>query len=181
MKLNEVKKLNEKDEGGGYSPAMGKRLADQQMEMAHKAIVKKELDKAEIKDLAKQFEESEAFGRTAGSSEFLLSRMHILIHGLAPHGETESRAETMFNIPKTMVEFANKKGIDTFENIEKAKVDLKGRPRKVKLEAAKKMMADFYKANKDKLSKNITKYREDIIKDIMAGGEPAKVFATYSK
>lgn len=163
-----------------FSTESGRSLNDTHFEMAFNAIKNKELDKAGIKDLAKEFGESDKFDRTADSAEFVLSRMHILIHGLAPHGETQNRAETMFTIPKTMIDFANRKGLDTFENIERAKIDLKGRPIKRKQPEATKMMADYYKANKDKLPKDIAKQRENLIKDIMSGLSPEEAFARYS-
>jgi len=82
----------------------------------------------------------------------------------------------MFSIPKKMIDFANRKGIDTFENIKKAKLDLKGRSVKRKEPEAKKMMSDYFQANKDKLPKDIGAKRDDIIKDIMAGLTPAEAF-----
>jgi hypothetical protein len=105
--------------------------------------------------------------------------MHILVHGLAPHGETESRAEKMFGIPETMIKFANKKGYDTFENIKKAKVDLAGRPVRRKEPVARQMMAEYYRANKDRLPKDIAQHRDAIIKDLMAGLSPEEAFGRY--
>lgn len=159
-----------------FSPESGKRLSDQQMQLAFNAVRRQELDKAEIADLARQFEENDVYGRTKESAEFLLTRMHILVHGLAPHGETERRAETMFRIPNTMIDYANRKGIDTVYNIEHAREELRNRPVRRKRPEAKKMMFDYYKANKADLPKNINQYREEIVDRLMQGISPESAF-----
>jgi hypothetical protein len=153
------------------------RITDAQMQMAYDAIVQKELDKTEIDDLAKQFGESDAFGRSYGSATFLLPRMHILVHGVAPHGETESRAEKMFGIPQRMIDFANRKGLDTLYNMEAAWEELRNRPVRVKREEAKQIMANYYRANKAALPKNIGQRREEIIDRLMNGATPEEAFS----
>lgn len=167
MKLSQIM---EQDDGSS-------RITDAQMQMAYNAIVPQELDTAEIADLAKQFGESDAFGRTAGSASFLLPRMHILVHGVAPHGETERRAETMFTIPQKMIDFANRMGLDTVYNIEAAREELRNRPVRVKRDDAVFMMSDYYKANKANLPKDIIKHREEIIDRLMAGATPEEAFS----
>ena len=155
----------------------GTRFTDEQLELVYGKIKDEEFDKDEISDLAQELEESDDFGRTKESAKFALTRMHILIHGIAPDGETERRAETMFTIPNTMNEFAARKGIDTFENIERAREELKHRPVRVKREDAKEMMLDYYHENKDWLPKDIAKDREDIIDSIMNGDDPDEAFS----
>lgn len=154
----------------------GKALSDAQLQQAYDAVIQRELDKAEIADLAKQFGESDAYGRTAGSAAFLLSRMHILVHGLAPHGETEHRAETMFQIPQKMIDFANRKGLDTMYNIEAAREELRSRPVRVKMPQALEIMSNYYKANKAYLPKNIAQHRDEIIDRLMGGMPPEEAF-----
>lgn len=166
MKLSQIM---EQDDGST-------RITDAQMQMAYNAVVQKELDTAEIADLAKQFGETDAFGRTAGSASFLLPRMHILVHGLAPHGETEHRAETMFQIPNKMIDFANRMGLDTVYNIEAAREELRSRPVRVKRPEAVQIMADYYKANKANLPRDIAKRREEIIDRLMNGATPEEAF-----
>ena len=153
------------------------QFTDEQFELVYDKIKDKEFDKDEISDLAQELEESDDFGRTKGSAKFALTRMHILIHGVAPDGETERRAETMFTIPNTMNEFATRKGIDTFENIERAREELKHRPVRVKYDKAKEMMHSYYHENKDWLPRDIAKSREDIIDSIMNGDEPDEAFS----
>lgn len=154
----------------------GRALSDAQLQQAYDAVIQRELDKSEIADLAKQFGESDAYGRTSDSAAFLLSRMHILVHGLAPHGETEHRAEVMFQIPKRMIDFANRHGLDTLYNIEAAREELRSRPVRVKQPVALEMMAAYYKANKDRLPKDIAKHREEIVARLMNGATPEEAF-----
>jgi len=195
MKLNEIKTLKEDendemavrgDEGPGsrfandYSVDSGKRLTDEQFQMAYKLVSREELDKRDIKQLATELADSEGYGRTADSAEFVLSRMHILVHGIAPYGETANRAESMFTIPKTMMQFAERQGYDVYDNIAQAKRELMGRPIRVKEEVAKKMMAEYYRANKDRLPKEIVQHREELIRDIMAGVKPEEAFAKFA-
>lgn len=154
----------------------GRALSDAQLQLAYDAVIHHELDKAEIADLAKQFGEGDAYGRTSDSAAFLLSRMHILVHGVAPLGETEHRAETMFQIPNKMIEFANRKGLDTLYNIEAAREDLRTRPVRVKRPAALEIMAAYYKANKDRMPRDIASHREEIVDRLMNGAKPEEAF-----
>lgn len=155
----------------------GDQFTDEQFELVYDKIKDQEFDKDEIDDLAQELEENDEFGRTRGSAKFVLIRMHILIHGIAPDGITERSAETMFTISNTMNDFAARKGIDTFENIERAREELKHRPVHVKREKAKEMMHDYYHENKDWLPRDIAKSREDIIDSIMNGDEPDEAFS----
>lgn len=156
------------------------RLTDEHFELAFKAVRGDEKTKEEISDLATELSEHEKYGRSKASADFILNRMHILVHGVAPHGETERRAETMFTIPKTMIEFANKKGLDTDFNIEHAREELRNRPARIKRPEAMKVMSDYYMKNKDSLPKDIRQHRDAIITDLMTGQPPEKVFAKYS-
>lgn len=162
-----------------FAPDTGKGLTDVHYQIALNAIKSKELDKAEIFDLSKELADREEFDRTVGSAMFVLNRMHILIHGIAPHGETEKRAETMFAIPQKMVDFAERGGYDTFENIKRARVELKSRSVRVKEPQARQMMSDYYQANKTNLPKNLAQHRDEIIRNIMLGLTPEEAFARY--
>lgn len=157
---------------------METHITTAQIEMAYNAIIIKELDTDEINDLAIEFGESAEFGRSKGSAIFLLNRLHILIHGIAPHGETEKRAEIMFQINQSLEDFAQDKGIETELNILLAREDLQHRPVTVKFnkEDARSMMASFYKQHKLTLPKNIVNFRDSIIKNIMAGKTPKDSF-----
>lgn len=160
-----------------YSPQSGERFTDEHFQLALDVVKQQEMDKAEVSDHAASMAESEKFGRTKASAEFLLNRMHVLVHGIAPHGETEKRAETMFTIPKSMIDFANRHGYDTFENIEQAREDLRNRPKKVKRPEAQQMMFQYYQEHKNTLPHNIRHYREHIIDQIMQGVSPEDAFA----
>jgi len=149
---------------------MAQQLNDNHYQTAYKLTIKKELDRDEIKDLSKELNESDEYDRNGNSAEFLLSRMHILVHGLAPHGETEARAETMFTICGKMIDFANRMGLDTIFNIELARFELKNRPVQINRETAKRIMVNFYHDNKDSLSiEYIRTRRETIIAQLMMG------------
>ncbi len=178
MKLVDLKTVSEAFEQD-FSAQAGTRWTDTELELAFQAVKEREMTKEEITDLAKQMTERDDFDRTVAGAEFALNRMHILVHGLAPHGETESRAEKMFGIPDSMKEFAIDKGYDVFDNIEKAKVDLAGRPVRRKEPEARQMMADYYKNNKSQLPPNIAQYRDAIIKDLMTGLTPEEAFGRY--
>ncbi len=162
-----------------YAPDAGKGLTDAHYLQALNSIKNKELDKSEVLDLSRDFAESDKWDRTGPAAEFVLSRMHILIHGSAPGGETQARAETMFGIPQKMVDFAEKQGYDTFENIKKAKVDLEGRPVRVKEPRARELMAQYYRDNKERMPKNIAMHRDDLIKSIMTGMKPEEAYAQF--
>ena len=152
------------------------RLTDKHFELAFNAVKNQELEKEEIADLSRELADTEQYGRSKDSANFILNRMHILVHGVAPGGETERRAETMFGIPKTMIDFANRKGIDTDYNIEHAREELRNRPSRIKRPEAMKIMSDYYMANKATLPKSVKGQREEIIGRLMQGMAPEQAF-----
>ena len=178
MKIVDLKPVYEAFEQD-FSAQAGSRWNDQELELAFQAVKKAEMSKEEVSDTAREMTERDGFDRTVAGAEFALNRMHILVHGSAPQGETESRAEKMFGIPDTMLKFANKKGYDTVSNIRKAKIDLKGRPVRRKEADAKQMMSQYFMANKVNLPKDIAQHREAIIADLMAGLSPEEAFGRY--
>lgn len=128
----------------------------------------------EINDLA---QELYGTGRSPASWVFLLTRLHVLVFGMAPHGVSESRAEKMFGYPsKEMVRFAQGEGIDVEGQISAAREELRNRPVRIKRDVALKLMADYYMANKATLPKSVTQYREEIIGRLMAGMNPEQAF-----
>ncbi len=179
MKLVDLKTTTEAFEQD-FSTQSGSRWNDQELELAFQTVKKAEMSKEEVTDAAREMTEKEGFDRTVAGAEFALNRMHILVHGLAPQGETESRAEKMFGIPDTMLKFANRKGYDTVSNIKKARIDLKGRPVRRKEADAKQLMSQYYMANKASLPKDIVKHRDAIIGDLMVGLSPEEAFGRYS-
>jgi hypothetical protein len=147
---------------------MAQQLSDTHYDIAYNAVIKKELDKDEIKDLCVELNEGDEYDRNENSAEFLLSRMHILVHGIAPHGETQNRAETMFNICDKMIDYANRKGLDTMFNIELAKVDLADRPIRVKYEVAKSIVSEYYFSLSPE-DRPVAVNRDDVIAQVMEG------------
>jgi len=155
-------------------------ISEEDMERVYKKVVNRELDASEVMDLARELIDEDGYTRNLGSARFLINRMHILIHGIAPYGVSERSAETMFTAPKPLISFIEKKGYDADKNIKHAKEEVKTRRAKVKKDVATKMMADYYKANKKKFTpeqdKKLRAERGNIIKDIMSGTKPADAF-----
>lgn len=165
-----------------FSDKTGTRWKDEELSVVYQAMVnaRNEMSIEETTDLAKELSEKEGFERTARGALFALNRMHVLIHGVAPHGVPERTAEAMCTPPETMIAFAEKQGIKTGSNIAKAKAEAKTRKPKIKRPEAMKMMSDYYMANKDKLPKDIAKRREEIIDSIMDGKAPEEAFAQFT-
>lgn len=179
MKIRDIISVTEAYEND-YSAQSGMQWKPEEFELVFQAIKGAEVSKEEIIDLAKTLGERDDFDRTTAGAVFALNRMHILVHGTAPYGETESRAEKMFGIPDTMIRFARSKGYDTFENIEKARAELKGRPVRRKEPEARQMMAAYFQQNKERLPRDITQHRKAIINDLMAGLTAEEAFGRYS-
>ena len=172
MKLYEIKPVFEKYEND-FSGDAGQRLSDSQFQQAFNAVKSHELSASEIKGLAAELSQNPEFGRTTGSAAFLLNRMYILVHGKAPDDVTERQAEKMFVPSGPMNKFAVSKGIDAVDSIRRAKIDLKGRKKKVNIsqDEATKMMSDFVTGSdiSPETKKAIGDRRGDIISDIMTG------------
>lgn len=165
-----------------YSARSGKKWEDKELELVFQAVKSSELSKEEVIEVAKSLIERDDFDRTTAGATFALNRMHVLVHGIAPEGETERRAEKMFAVPSSMIKFAKAKGYDTSENLKKAKAELKGRTAVVRLKEpeARQLMATYYKEHKDKLPKTIGQKRTEIIKDLMTGMSAEEAFKKHS-
>ena len=174
MKLTHVKPVYEAFEAD-FATNSRKRLSDTHFDLAFNAVKKEELDFSEIKELAKEVQEHESYDRTVGSAIFVLTRMHILIHGSAPYGLTEKSAETFFQPSGPMNKFAEAKGIDVGENVRRARIDLKNRTPKITNAEAGSMVAQWWKENKERLGHMrdaILRAKDEIISDVMAGLTP---------
>lgn len=160
------------------------RLTNEELGLAYDRLMRSEMTKEEINDFAKDFTTSGRYPRTAGSLIFVMSRMHILLHGVAPEGETQSRADTMFNIPQSMIDYVLGRGDldeeDLRLHIRNAEEDLAARPVRLRKEDALKVMSEFYRAHKPTLPKDIGSHREEILSDIMNGVPAEQAFAKYS-
>ena len=167
MKLNEIAGI-----GLFEAEDSGKPWTDEDLDIAYKYISKTDANMKEINDMAQEIVTNhESFKRTSGSAVFALTRMHTLIHGTIPDGVTAAQAKDWFNPPKTMRDYASRKGHDVEENIIHAKSEVKRRPVKVKEPQARQMMLDYYHDNASSLpsQKKMSPHRTDITRAIMNG------------
>ena len=178
MKLFEI--LNERD-----TQVDGTKLTDQHFDLAYKYVKNSELDINEIADISVELASHEEFDRSKDSAKFILTRLHILVHGIAPQGINEKTASEWFKASKAMNNYARSKGHDVEENLVKARAELKHRKTRAKVNkpTAKKIMIDFYNNHRDALvpQNEISKHRNQIEKDIMDGKGADIAFRTYFK
>lgn len=159
----------------------GKRLPPELLAKAFNAIKHREFDWEEILDLSMEFGEADDYSRTAGSAKFLLARMHVLVHGIVPHGVSQGSEKLFFRVSQSMIDFVNEEigSEEAAANIDRARNELAGRPDPVNQKQATQMMFNYYRTNKANLPANITRHREDLIKDIIAGLTPEEAFARH--
>lgn len=162
------------------------RLTDEEFSLAYNKLVQNEMSKEEIKNFARDMVAEGRYPRSEQSLIFLMSRMHIILHGLAPEGETQNRADVMFRDTQPIINYVLKRGEldeeDIRYHIGQAREELANRPPprvKIKPEDARKMMSDFYMANKDTLPRNIGQQRNQIIQDIINGMSAEEAFSKY--
>jgi hypothetical protein len=151
------------------------RFSEEELETLYAAMKgTREMDRAQIRELANKLVDEGKWSRTVGSAELGLNRMHVLVHAAAPTDATERTAETWMVPSQVMDAFATKKGINVDAAVTKARKELKGRPRKVKRDEAKKMMAQAAREHftKEQRMKINRKQREQIMGDIQAGMDP---------
>lgn len=156
------------------------RLSDEELFIAYDRLKQSEMSKEEIDEYAATMAEMGDFMRTAASAQFILNRMHILLHGKAPDGETQQRAETMFAIPRAMFDFVIRQGDlseqDLHYHVEEAKKELANRPVTIKRDQAIEIMSQYYQQNKQMLPKDIAQHRDQIIDRLMSGMSPQQAF-----
>lgn len=162
------------------------RLTDEEFKVAYDKLQRSEMSKEEIQDFANEVVSSGQYPRSAGSLVFVMNRMHILLHGLVPEGESANRAEIMFRDTQPMINYVVGRGHlsaeDIHSQIQDAREELEQRPSakpKIKREDAMRMMGQYFMANKARIPKNVTQYREQIIQDIMNNVSPEEAFSKY--
>lgn len=160
------------------------RLSDEEFEVAYNKLQQNEMSKEEIADFAREMVESGKYPRSVESLKFLLSRMHIILHGIAPEGETQNRAEVMFRDTQPIINYVLKRGDLDEEDIRyhlgHAREELANRPppkAKITPDQARQMMSDYYMANRDRIPKRAVQYRDQIIQDIIGGASPEEAFS----
>lgn len=176
MKCHEI--LNENDQ-----PDTG-HLSDSELTVVYNHLGQSQMSKEEIDQAADQIIDGIEYQRSKQSAIFALTRMHILVHGVAPEGETQNRADTMFQIPNKMIQFVVNQGDydqdDLHAHIEHAKEELANRPVKKSRNKATEMMAKYYQQHKQMLPHTVKDYREQIIQDIMDGMSAEDAFEKYT-
>lgn len=183
MKLYEVAPVDDEYRVTG-------RLSDEEFEIAYNKLSQNEMSREEIMDFSKEMVETGRYPRTVRSLYFLMSRMHIILHGIAPEGETETTAEVMFQDTKPIVDYVLKRGDldeeDVQHHIGQAREELATRPKKetkeeyaARLDKAQKDMFAYYKANKARMPKNVVAHKEEIVQSIMQGLSPEEAFQRY--
>lgn len=167
-------------------PPVRGRLTDEELRVAYDKLIRNEMSKEEIADFARDMVEKGEYPRTVGSLIFVLSRMHIILHGIAPEGETQNRADIMFRDTRPIIDYVLRRGDLDEEDIQyhlgHAREELASRPSpraKIRPEDARKMMSDYYRNNRNMMPKNITQYREQIIQDILNGVPVEQAFSKY--
>ena len=158
----------------------GQRFSQDELETLYSVIEKegKELDMHDIKGLAQRLEDEGKWARGAFSAVLGLSRMHVLVHAVAPHGATQKQAGEWMQPSGPMDKFARGKGIDVPAHVARAERELRGRKKqaKIPLDDARKMMADHYKANRRIYPSADHFDRAAIIADIQIGLSPEEAF-----
>lgn len=105
-------------------------------------------------------------------------RMYTIVHGELPLDMTDTAG--WFNIPSTMVKYAESQGYDVAKNIQHAKIDAKNRTAKIKPEEAKNIMLSYWRDHQDYLDKNAVTRNRPVIQKKIENGEHIEVaFAPY--
>ena len=152
--------------------ALGTRFTPEELEIVYNALLghNEELDISDVKSMAQAISEREDWDRNVGSAQFAIARMHVLFHGVAPHGVTERTAETWMVPSKPMDEFAKGKGINVDTMVDRARRQLKGRKVQVPYEDAKKQVFDYYTKELRHLGHTSADFdRTLLVQDVMAG------------
>jgi hypothetical protein len=158
-------------------------ISAEDMEHVYNALKKKgELDQRDVGPLAAELaDEYDAFSRTKGSAEFIINRMHVLMHGMAPTGYTEHSAETFMQPARPLIAFMRNKGHDTQEAIYQAQEEAKERVAKLKREPAIKAVIDYYRQIKSSLTPQqdriVRASKEQLTQAMMAGNKIDVVFS----
>lgn len=165
MKLDDLTQEDTRQTGSA-------NISDDQLKLAYEEIHRQRMSVEELNDIAADIADRPDSERTKGSYEFILARLHTLIHGYAPYGMSETRAETMFRATTNMAEFVDAMGYDVKMNIEQARGEMKIRAaeerRRKELSAnAQRIVLDYYKTNKDELKKthsaDLSKKRDELV------------------
>lgn len=168
-------------------PQQTSRLGEDEFRLAYDKLFRHEMTKEEISTWSREVAEEGRYTRTFQSLEFVMNRMHILLHGIAPEGESPTRAGTMFKISQPMVNYVIERGDfdheDISAHVEHAKEELAERPLprpRMKPEEARKIMSDYYQANKNNIPRTVTTHRESIIQDILNGLSAEEAFDRHT-
>ena len=157
--------------------ALGTRFTPGELEIVYDALLghNEELDISDVKSMAQAISEREDWDRNVGSAKFAIARMHVLFHGVAPHGVTERTAEKWMIPSKPMDEFAKGKGINVDTMVSRAQRELKGRKIQVSYEDAKKQIYDHFVKVIRPLGHSSKEFDRDIlVQDVMKLGLSAE-------
>lgn len=170
-------------------------ITDEQWELCYDKMMEANngnvLTNEDIIDAAKELAESEKYGRSENSAWFSINRLHVLVFGVAAHGITEQRAETLFAECETAKRFVELLGYTTEEidrNLAQARKEMAKRAAEMRRLAqlkkdAHKINFQYWKENRDQYNKRtqdaLRAHRDDIIDAIGNGVPVEEAYAQY--
>lgn len=178
MKLEELFEQDEKM-GGEWN------ISERDMEIVYSALRNRgELDQSDVLPLAQELvDEFDGYSRNVGSARFLINRMHVIMHGMAPLGVTEHSAQQFFQPARPLIQFMSAKGYNPEEAINLARDEARTRLTKRKEEDARNLMASYYRQIRQTLTpqqdKNVRANRDQLIQGLKTGASPEDVFGQF--
>ena len=179
-----LEKLLEREESSVEYANKGKAMSSEELAQLVKIVEPEEMSKSDIKMAAHDLGGSNGFLRSPAAAELSLIRIHAMIHGILPHGESP-RASNFFNPSGPMVDFLRRQGYDVDVKLEAAKRDsqerMEAKNRKRTKEVALSTMSSFYKEHRNNLDPSVTKHRDEIVQKLMSGETPEEALARFVK
>lgn len=174
--------LFEMPENAAASRVSDHNISPSDMQIVFDALRNRgELDKSEVKPLAAELvDEHGGYSKNAGSAQFVINRMHTIMHGMAPLGVSEQNAEQFMTPARPLIAFMSEKGYNPEEAINIARDEARTRIARMKRPPAVKAVMDYYRQIKSSLDprqdKRIRANREQLIKAMMGGNKVDVVF-----
>lgn len=163
-----------------------KKWSDEDLKLLLRDVEQSEFSKEEMNQMAMEFAEkyAERLGRTKAGISQILMQLHMVVYGKFPDGVIVYPGKWQ-SVSRRMIDFAVQNGYpEAARNIETAKVDMAKRierkKSKLKRPDAVTKMSEYYKANRDRLPKDITKRREEIVQSMMDGLSVEEAFGRFS-
>lgn len=156
------------------NPKAYDKLSEKELDFIYNLVKNEAMTNADLYSLCKEV--AVDYDRTYRSLYLGCVRMHVLVHGILPYN-LMPQEDTWYDVPQSMVKFADDKGYDVSANINHARTEAKTRRKVKNRQDALQLLSTYFKEHQKEFTPEqiaLLKSNREQILSLLQNGQPAE-------